>query len=76
MSNSVGLLDGNCTAWMKFNTAIIPYEKGDDSWIGDALRDIELLLEIRITPSDGTLGRGNGPWQNRTHKSNRRKARA
>ena len=41
-----GMIDQKnpATAWMKFNTAIIPYE-GDDSWIEKALREIRVGLE-------------------------------
>ena len=50
-----GMIDKNdpATAWMKFNTAIIPYE-GDDSWIEPTLMkiksDIEQIVCVQ-TPS-------------------------
>ena len=36
-------LEDPATAWMKFQTAIIPYE-GDDSWVEDALRGAKETL--------------------------------
>ena len=41
-----GMIDKNnpATAWMKFNTAIIPYE-GSDLWVDDALIDIRAGLD-------------------------------
>jgi hypothetical protein len=50
------MIDKNdpATAWMKFNTAIIPYE-GDDSWIEPTLMKIREELEeiVCVETPDG-----------------------
>ena len=51
-----GMIDKNdpATAWMKFNTAIIPYE-GDDSWIEPTLMKVKEELEeiVCVETPDG-----------------------
>jgi hypothetical protein len=47
--------DDPATAWMKFNTAVIPY-KGDDSWVADILmeirNDLDRVEDIKHNPDE------------------------